>query len=160
MSKGKKLEALDKPLKKGQSLWNEFMEFVSRGNVMGLAIGVIMGTTFGKITSTLVGNVIMPLIGLLIDTEDFAQMTVTLTSVTGKQNTLEYGLFLQAIIDFLITAVAIFLFVKLCSSIKKKMERKKVEEEVVEEEETPPEPTREEVLLSEIRDLLKEQNQR
>ena len=121
---------------------NEFKKFAFKGNVLDLAIGVIMGAAFGKIVSSLVTDIMMPLIGLLFPSKpDFTNL---------MWNNIKYGNFIQIIIDFLITAVAIFIFVKAINTAKEKMAK---EEET--EEKTPEVDSKEE-LLKEIRDLLKE----
>ena len=121
---------------------NEFKKFAFKGNVLDLAIGVIMGAAFGKIVSSLVTDIMMPLIGLLFPSKpDFTNLL---------WNNIKYGNFIQIIIDFLITAVAIFIFVKAINTAKEKMAK---EEET--EEKTPEVDSKEE-LLKEIRDLLKE----
>ena len=121
---------------------NEFKKFAFKGNVLDLAIGVIMGAAFGKIVSSLVTDLLMPLIGLLFPSKpDFTNL---------MWNNIKYGNFIQIIIDFLITAVAIFIFVKAINTAKEKMAK---EEET---EEKAPEVDSKEELLKEIRDLLKE----
>ncbi len=119
----------------------EFKEFAMRGNVLDLAIGVIIGGAFGKIVTSLVNDILMPLIGLLMGGVDFSELQYIYGSTA-----LKYGLFIQSIVDFLIITFSIFLFVKAISSSKKK------EEAVVE---AAPSPSSEEILLAEIRDLLK-----
>ncbi|MGM7637089.1 large conductance mechanosensitive channel protein MscL [Bacillus sp. Hm123] len=123
----------------------EFKEFAMRGNVIDLAVGVIIGGAFGKIVTSLVEDVIMPLVGLLLGGVNFTDLAFTY----GKA-TIKYGAFIQTIVDFLIIAFSIFLFIKLFNKLTTK--REKVEEPVA-----PPEPSKEEVLLAEIRDLLKTQ---
>ena len=123
---------------------NEFKKFAFKGNVLDLAIGVIMGAAFGKIVSSLVTDIMMPLIGLLFPSKpDFTNL---------MWNNIKYGNFIQIIIDFLITAVAIFIFVKAINTAKEKMAK----EEADEEGEKAPEIDSKEELLKEIRDLLKE----
>lgn len=121
----------------------DFKEFIARGNVLDLAVGIIIGAAFSSIVSALVDNVIMPLIGLIMGGIDFSSLAITVGDAV-----IEYGLFIQSIVDFLIIAFSIFIFIRLINSVKRKKEA--VEEEVVEEidEQT--------VLLTEIRDLLKE----
>jgi large conductance mechanosensitive channel len=123
-------------------LWKEFKEFAVKGNVIDLAVGVIIGGAFGKIVTSLVNDLIMPIIGLLLGGIDFTSLEIKVGEAVIK-----YGAFIQSIVDFLIIAFTIFLFVKTINRVKKK-----------EEEESPaqPEPSKEEVLLTEIRDLLKE----
>ena len=135
------------------SLVKEFREFAMRGNVVDLSVGVIIGAAFGKIVSSLVADIIMPPLGLLIGGIDFKQFAVTLRDAQGDVPAvvMHYGVFIQNIFDFVIVAFAIFMAIKLIN----KLNRKKAEEPAA-----PPAPTKEEVLLTEIRDLLKEQNNR
>lgn len=138
----------------------EFKTFAMRGNVMDMAIGVIIGTAFGKITTSLVNDVFMPLIGLLIGGVDLGQLNIVLKpevldeagQVVTEAVTLGIGTFLSTVIDFVLVAFVIFLMVK---TMNKLASLKKKEEEAPAEEEEP-KPTSEE-LLTEIRDLLKEQ---
>ncbi len=124
----------------------EFKEFISKGNVIDLAVGIIIGGAFGKIVSSFVGDIIMPVIGMIFGGISFSGLSVAI-----GDSTLNYGLFIQAIVDFLIIALVIFFMIKLIN----KMRRKKAEEP-----KAPPAPPRDEVLLEEIRDLLKEHNER
>ena len=119
----------------------EFKELISKGNVVDLAVAVVMGAAFGKIVSSLVDNIIMPLFGIIVG-QNFATLTA---EVNGSP--IAYGLFIQAVIDFLIIAFFIFLFTKAINKFKKKEEKK---EEAKKSDEV--------VLLEEIRDLLKKQN--
>lgn len=148
-----------------KKLFKEFKEFINKGNVVDMAVGVVIATAFGKITSSLVADIIMPLIGLLTGGVSVSDLKVVLTpavldeagAVLTPENAIRYGAFIQFVIDFLIIALAVFVFVKVINSAKNL--RKK--EAVVEEAPAPapePEPTKEEVLLAEIRDLLKEKN--
>ena len=121
----------------------EFKEFISRGNVIDLAVGVIIGGAFGKIVSSLVDDIIMPIIGIIIGGLDFSQL-----SVSVGEATIGYGSFIQNIVDFFIIALCIFLIIKLINRFRKK-------KEAPVEEPKEPEPSREELLLAEIRDLLK-----
>ena len=141
-----------------KKLLNEFKEFAMRGNVLDMAVGVVIGTAFGKITTSLVNDVFMPLIGLIIGGIDLGQLnivlkpeTVNAAGETVAAVTLGIGTFLSTIIDFILVAFVIFLMVKAVNQLHKL--GKKNEEEEPEEE---PAPTSEE-LLTEIRDLLKEQ---
>ena len=121
---------------------NEFKKFAFKGNVLDLAIGVIMGAAFGKIVSSLVTDIMMPLIGLLFPSKpDFTNLA---------WEGIKYGNFIQIIIDFLITAVAIFIFVKAINTAKEKMAKEEAAEKKA------PEVDSKEELLKEIRDLLKE----
>ena len=140
------------------SLLKEFKDFAMRGNVVDMAVGVIIGGAFGKIVSSIVADIIMPPLGLLIGGVNFTDLSVVLRSaevVDGVEKaavTLNYGNFFQVVFDFLIIAFCIFMVIK---GINKVSDLKKAEEAVVAEE--APAPTNEEVLLTEIRDLLKEQ---
>ena len=126
----------------------EFKEFAMRGNVVDMAVGIIIGAAFGKIVSSFVQDIIMPPLGLLIGGIDFSKMAVTLkqASETVEVVTLNYGKFIQTIFDFVIIAFAIFLAIKAMNSSKRKQETAPA---------PPPEPPKQEVLLEEIRDLLK-----
>ena len=136
----------------------EFKAFAMRGNVIDMAVGVIIGGAFGKIVSSLVADVIMPPIGLLIGGVNFTDLTVTLRPekvIDGVQQaavTLNYGNFLQTTFDFLIIAFAIFFFVRAINKLSH-LKKKEAEAAAVE---TPPAPSKEETLLTEIRDILKE----
>ena len=142
-----------------KQFFNEFKEFAVRGNVMDMAVGVVIGTAFGKITTSLVNDVFMPLIGLLVGGIDLGQLNIVLKpevldetgEVVTAAVTLGLGAFLSTVIDFILMAFVIFLMVKAINQLHKL--GKKDEEEEPEEE---PAPTSEE-LLTEIRDLLKEQ---
>ena len=120
---------------------SEFKAFAMRGNVIDMAVGVIIGGAFGKIVSSLVDEVLMPLIGTIVGGIDFTSLALTI----GEAK-ITYGNFLQNILDFIIVAFSIFLFIKGISSLSKKKE---------EEPAPAPEPSNEEKLLAEIRDLLK-----
>ncbi len=124
-----------------------------RGNVLDMAVGVIIGGAFGKIVSSIVADLIMPLVGLVVGGVDFKTLSVTLKEATEGQEAvvLNYGNFIQTTVDFIIIAFSIFIFIRLIG----KLQRKKEEEPAPAEE---PKPSKEEVLLTEIRDLLKEQN--
>jgi len=130
----------------------EFKKFIMRGNVFDMAIGVIIGGAFSKITSSLVADILMPLIGMISGGVDFTTMGITMQGIAGNEVTLTYGVFIQAIIDFLIIGVACFALVKIVSGLKKKEEPK--------DPPAPPAPSKEEVLLTEIRDLLKAQQEK
>lgn len=125
----------------------EFKEFALKGNVLDLAIGVVIGGAFGKIITSLVNDIIMPLIGLIVGGVNFTALEYIISTKRGEPIIIKYGEFIQSAIDFLIIAFSIFLFIKIITSFKKKEE---------EAPETPPEPTKEEVLLGEIRDILKQ----
>ena len=132
---------------------SEFKAFAVKGNVVDMAVGIIIGAAFGKIVSSFVGDVIMPPLGLLIGGVDFSDLAVTLKAGEGTTPAvmLAYGKFIQSVIDFFIVAFAIFMGVKAINRLKR--------EEAVAPT-VPPVPTKEEVLLGEIRDLLKVQNER
>ena len=142
----------------------EFKKFALRGNVMDMAVGVIIGGAFGKISTSLVNDVIMPLISVLTGGVDFSNWKIVLkAAVAGADGVIDpatevaikYGSFLATILDFLIIAFAVFLMIKTINGFHDKM--KKQEEAVPAEESAPPEPSNEEKLLTEIRDLLKAQ---
>ena len=126
-------------------VFGEFKAFISRGNVLDMSVGVIMGAAFGKIVTALTQNIIMPIITLIAGKANVSELSLTLGATVFP-----YGQFLQAVIDFLFTAAALFVIVKMINTINKKFEKPKAEEPAKE-----PEPTAEEVLLTEIRDLLK-----
>ena len=135
-----------------KKFFQEFKEFAMRGNVLDMAVGVILGGAFGKITTSLVNDVFMPLIGMLIGGVDLGKLNIVLKPATDTAEavTLGIGTFLTTIIDFILVAFVIFLMIKTINRFR----RKKEEEPALEE---PKGPTAEE-LLTEIRDLLKEQN--
>ncbi len=130
-------------------LMKEFKEFAMRGNVVDMAVGIVIGAAFGKIVSSFVKDVLMPPIGLVLGGVDFSNLAIVLKEAVGKTPavTLKYGSFIQSIVDFTIIAFAIFMVVKAMNSMKKKEEEKPAE---------PPKPSNEEVLLTEIRDILKQ----
>ena len=143
------------------SFLQEFKAFAMKGNVIDMAVGVVIGGAFGKIVSSLVANVIMPPIGLLVGGVNFTDLKWVMKPaevVDGKEIaavTLNYGNFLQATFDFLIIAFSIFLFIRLLTKLTTKKEAAAPATPPA-----PPAPTKEEVLLTEIRDLLKEQNKK
>ncbi len=122
----------------------EFKEFISRGNVLDLAVGVIIGGAFGKIVTSLVNDIIMPLLGIILGGIDFTSL-----SFKVEESTVMYGMFIQNVIDFLLIAASIFLMIKIVGKLKK-LEKKPKEQP----KEQPKAPTTDE-LLTEIRDLLK-----
>jgi len=138
------------------SFIKEFKDFAMKGNVVDMAVGIIIGGAFGKIVSSIVSDIIMPPIGLLMGGVNFTDLKLTLKAaqldaVTGKTVeavTLNYGKLLQTTVDFIILAFAIFLMVKAMNTLKKKEEVKPS---------APPVPTKEELLLTDIRDILKAQ---
>lgn len=131
------------------SLGKEFKDFAMRGNVVDMAVGIIIGAAFGKIVSSLVKDVIMPPIGLAVGGVDFSDLAIVLQEASAETVavTMNYGMFLQTIFDFLIVAFAIFMAIKVMNSMKKK--------EAEAPPAPPPGPSTEEKLLTEIRDLLK-----
>jgi large conductance mechanosensitive channel len=133
------------------SILKEFKEFAVKGNAMDMAVGIIIGAAFGKIISSLVADVIMPPIGVLIGGVDFTKLGVNLKEAAANVPavTLNYGNFIQSVVDFTIIAFAIFMVVKLLNKLKKQESSAPV---------APAEPTKEELLLTEIRDLLKAKN--
>ena len=124
----------------------EFKEFTLKGNVLDLAVAVIIGAAFGKIVTSLVNDIIMPVVSLILGGISFTDLKYVITPASGDvaEVAITYGIFIQSIVDFLIIAFSIFLFVRLLSKRKKK-----------EEPAPPPGPSNEEKLLTEIRDLLK-----
>lgn len=138
----------DKMIKKTQGLWQEFKAFAVKGNAFDLAIAVVIGTSFTAIVNSLVGDIITPLLGLITHNVDFK----TLTWQVNPDVIVKYGSFLQAIFNFFVVSLSIFIFFKVISSARKRL--------FVEEQKDPPPPAQkpEDVrLLEEIRDLLKEQ---
>ena len=129
------------------SILKEFQTFVMRGNVVDLAVGVIMGAAFGPIVTTLVDNIVMPPIGYLLAGIDFSSLAAVLPTPTGKGVEIKYGLFLNAVLKFLITAFAIFLLVQAINQMRKRFEKQA-------EAAPPPPPSASEVYLKEIRDAL------
>lgn len=127
----------------------EFKQFISRGNVVDLAVGVIIGGAFGKIVTSLVDNIIMPLVGMIIGGIDFSNLILKIGNAK-----VEYGLFIQNVVDFLIVAFCIFMFVKAINKISEKAKKKE------EKKEETPKKSDETLLLEEIRDLLKKENKK
>ena len=128
-------------------MMKEFKEFAVKGNVIDMAVGIIIGVAFGKIVSSFVADVITPPIGLIVGGVDFTNLAVTLRAASADTTAvvIGYGKFIQAVVDFAIVAFAIFLAIKAINTLKRKEE---------EAPKAPPEPSKEEVLLGEIRDLL------
>ena len=126
----------------------EVKEFAMKGNMMDMAVGIIIGAAFGKIVSSVVADVLMPPIGLLLGGVNFAGLKLTLKEAVGDTAavTLNYGAFLQTVVDFVIAAFAIFLMIRGINSMRKKQEEAPA---------APAPPPNQEVLLAEIRDLLK-----
>lgn len=135
-------------------MMKEFKEFAMRGNVVDMAIGIVIGGAFGKIVSSFVADVLMPPIGMLLGDTDFSSLKIVLKEgavndageVVAEAVTMNYGMFFNTVIDFIIIAFAIFMVIKAMNRMKKKEEMPPP---------PPPGPTKEETLLTEIRDLLK-----
>ena len=143
---------------KAKGFMGEFKAFIARGNVLDMAVGVIIGGAFGKISTSLVNDVIMPLISVLTGGVDFSNWKAAVAGADGAidastEIAIRYGAFLATILDFLIIAFAVFLMLKAINGFHDKL--KKAEEEAPAKEPAPPEPSNEEKLLTEIRDLLK-----
>ena len=128
----------------------EFKAFAMRGNVMDMAVGIVIGVAFGKIVSSLVNDVIMPPVGVLMGGVDFSHLVVTLKAAAGSEPavTLKYGMLINTVIDFLIVAFAIFLVVKGMNALKRKQEA------------VPAAPPVQEMLLREIRDILRSKGEK
>lgn len=139
---------------KKKGFFGEFKEFIARGNVMDMAVGVIIGGAFGKISTSLVNDIIMPLISMLTGGIDFSAWKWVLKAAVGEtpEVAVNFGVFLATVLDFLIIAFAVFCMIKAINSLHRKKEEPPAEPEP----EQAPEPSAEEVLLAEIRDLLKE----
>lgn len=142
-----------------KGFWSEFREFIARGNVLDLSVGVIIGGAFSTITSSVTSDLIMPIVSIFLGGVDFSAMKVTLPNLFGvvsdTPNTLNYGNFLNAVINFLIMALVVFCIVKAFNRL-----RRKKEAEATAAPPAPPEPSNEEKLLMEIRDLLKESREK
>jgi large conductance mechanosensitive channel len=132
------------------SMMSEFKDFAMKGNVVDMAVGIVIGGAFGKIVSSFVADVLMPPLGLLLGNVDFSDRAVTLRDAAegAAAVTLKYGAFIQSVVDFVIIAFAIFMVVKAMNTLKKKEEAAP----------PPPAPSKEEVLLTEIRDALRASN--
>jgi len=130
------------------SIMSEFKDFAMKGNVVDMAVGIVIGGAFGKIVSSFVADVLMPPIGLLLGNVDFSDLAITLRAAgeSGEAILMNYGVFIQTVVDFIIIAFAIFTVVKAMNSMKKKEEAAPA---------APPAPSKEEVLLTEIRDALR-----
>lgn len=139
-------EVSEKELKKVKKLGSDFKAFISRGNVVDMAVGVIVGGAFSKIVTSLVNDVLTPIIGVFLGGLNFSELTFG-----WKDAQIAYGLFIQSVVDFLIIALCIFTMVKVFEKFKKKEEPKKEEPK----KEEPPKKSDEVLLLEEIRDLLK-----
>ena len=142
-----------------KKILKEFKEFISRGNVMDMAIGVIIAGAFGKITTSLVNDILMPFIGWICGSRDMTGLNVVVRDATETHDAivLGFGTFIGTIIDFLLIAAVVFVIVKTMNVAKAKAEARKKAEEQAAPPPAPPAPSAEEVLLTEIRDLLKNQ---
>jgi large conductance mechanosensitive channel len=134
---------------KTMSMASEFKDFAMKGNVVDMAVGIVIGGAFGKIVSSFVADVLMPPIGIMLGNVDFSDLAITLQAASdgGEAVLLKYGVFIQTVVDFIIIAFAIFMVVKAMNSMKKKEEAAPPP--------APPEPSKEEVLLAEIRDAIR-----
>lgn len=143
---------------KKKSIFQEFKEFITRGNVLDMAVGVIVGGAFTKIANSLVSDLLMPALGMITGKIDMAELKIVLAAaelndageVVKEELAIRYGVFLDAIINFLLIALAIFIVVKIANTVRAKFEKKKAEEPAPE-----PKPDPQIVLLTEIRDALK-----
>lgn len=140
-------------MKKGGKLISEFKEFISRGNVIDLAVGVIIGGAFTSIVNSLVNDIFMPVIGGIMSGINFTDLKIRIpAAIEGMEDvTIMYGNFIQAVVNFLLIALVVFLFVKAINKVRRK-------EEKAEEAAEPPKPSDEVLLLREIRDELKKNN--
>ena len=155
---------MNNPVKK-PSWWDEFLTFAVKGNAMALAVGTIIGAAFGTITKSLTDDIIMPIIAIFMGGIDFSEMKLTLPRLFGEApvdeagnaiaNTLNYGNFISAIINFVILAFVVFMIVKFINKLTEIGKKKEEEAAAAAEPPAPPAPSAEEVLLTEIRDLLK-----
>lgn len=146
MKEMEKIKKMKSVVKKPKVL-DEFKEFVMKGNVLDMAVGVIIGGAFGKIVTSLVNDILMPAISLITGQIDVASLKYERVISDTMSINLNYGVFLQSIIDFLIISLSIFAVIKVVNKLSRKKEEEKVEES--------PKPSKEEVLLTEIRDVLK-----
>ena len=153
----------EKKLKQAKGLWTEFKEFAIKGNAMALAVGTIIGAAFSTITKSLTDDIIMPIVSIFLGGIDFSELKFELPRLWGEAkldeagnaipNTLNWGNFLSAVINFFILAFVVFMLVKTLNRLSEI--GKKKEEEAPAEPPAPPAPSNEEILLGEIRDLLK-----
>ena len=153
-----------KKFEKLSSFWGEFKDFAIKGNAMALAVGTIIGAAFSTITKSLTDDIIMPIVSIFLGGVDFSELRIVLPRLWGEAkldeagneilNTLNWGNFISAVINFFILAFVVFMLVKGLNKLSQI--GKKKEEEAPAEEPAPPAPSNEEVLLAEIRDLLKE----
>ena len=147
-----------------KSLWKEFTEFAVKGNAMALAVGTIIGAAFSTITKSLTDDIIMPIVSIFLGGIDFSELKIVLPRLWGEAkldeagneilNTLNWGNFLSSVINFFILAMVVFFIVKGLNRLSELGKRKEAEKPA--EEPAPPEPSKEELLLAEIRDILKD----
>ncbi|MDD2218347.1 MAG: large-conductance mechanosensitive channel protein MscL [Eubacteriales bacterium] len=139
--------------KKGASFIAEFKEFISRGNVIDLAVGLMIGSAFTSIVSSLVNDIVMPIIGWIFGGVNFTELKYVITplSETTEEAAIYYGVFIQSVVDFFLIALAIFIAVKVINSFRRKKEE--------EEEQASPEPSEEVLILREIRDAISSKQQ-
>ena len=150
---------------KKPSWWEEFMAFAVKGNAMALAVGTIIGAAFSTITKSLTDDIIMPIVAIFMGGIDFSELKITLPRLFSEPvldeagneilNTLNYGNFISAVINFFILALVVFFLVKGLNKMAEHGKKKEEEEAAAAEEPAPPAPSAEEILLTEIRDLLK-----
>ena len=140
----------DEIIKEGSKIFGEFKDFIARGNVIDLAVGVVIGSAFGKIVTSIVNDILMPIIGIIIGGIDFSGLSLKIGSAT-----VNYGMFIQNIIDFLIIAICVFAFVKIIDTLMNKAKKAQEVEEKVEEEKK----DEQIVLLEQIRDLLQSKDE-
>jgi len=150
--------------KEKKSLWKEFTEFAVKGNAMALAVGTIIGAAFSTITKSLTDDIIMPIVSIFLGGIDFSELKIVLPRLWGEAkldeagneilNTLNWGNFLSSVINFFILAMVVFFIVKGLNRLSELGKRKEAEKPA--EEPAPPEPSKEELLLAEIRDILKD----
>ena len=155
---------MSKKIKK-PSWWDEFKTFAIKGNAMALAVGTIIGGAFSTITKSLTDDIIMPIVSIFLGGVDFSELKIVLPRLFGPEkldeagnvilNTLNYGNFISAVINFLILALVVFFLVKTLNKLSEVGKKKEEEAPAPAEEPAPPAPSAEEVLLTEIRDLLK-----
>jgi len=158
------IKDIDLPeMKHTKKFLKELREFAMKGNIFDMAVGVIIGGAFGKIVTSLVNDIIMPLFGAIINNGKFSDLAIVLKPAEGDVAavTLNYGNFIQTVVDFLIVAFCIFLFIRGIAKMKERIEKKKKKaaEAAAAAPAEPPKPSDEVLLLTEIRDLLKKQEE-
>ena len=143
-------------------LLQEFKTFALKGNVVDMAVGIITGGAFGKIVTSLVNDIIMPPIGMLLGDKNFSELAVTLKPAVGDAEAVlwKYGSFIQVCVDFLIIAISVFIMIKVINKLSSLRDDDDENTTTTPEPAPEPQPTKEELLLTEIRDLLKERQQK